>query len=460
MNNDRFASTHETDMPAKHSNAQALGLALLLASAAATPVHAQSPVPAPVQTQAVALRGATIHTVTNGVIENGTIVFDDGVITAVGADVAIPAGARTIDVSGKHIYPGLIDAYSEVGISEIGAVDVSNDTDELGDFNPNAQPNIAVNPESRHIGTSRSNGVLVTLTTPSGGLVPGLSSAMNLEGWTWEEMTLEAAAALNVNWPNPSPNQFGGFGGFGDDDDDEEEPTYEEQIRELRDHFADARAYRDLKAANGLTSHDSRYEAMIPALNGDIPVVVAADDARQIQDAVRWAEDEGVRLVIRGGNDASHVAALLAEKQIPVILTATMDAPERAWEPYDHAYTRAARLHAAGVPIAISGGSNAAYTNRLPYEAGVAVAFGLPEEEALKAVTLYPAQVMGISDRVGSLEPGKQATLLITTGSPLDYLANIEQAWIQGREIDMQDIHRFFFEKYMEKVRQRRRVVS
>jgi imidazolonepropionase-like amidohydrolase len=330
-----------------------------------------------------------------------------------------------------------------VGIAEIGAVDVTNDARELGDFNPNARPDIAVNPESRHIGTSRSNGVLVTLTTPSGGLIPGLSSAMNLDGWTWEGMTLMSAAALNVNWPNPN--------------DDEE---YENGIRELREYFAQARAYRGAKAAGGFVASDSRFDAMIPALDGDIPVVVAADDVREIQDAMRWAEDEGVRLVIRGGEDAIHVADHLAEKQIPVILTSTMDAPGRSWEPYDEAYARAAHLHERGVRIAISGGGGAAYTNRLPYEAGVAVAFGLPEDEAIKAVTLYPAQFMGIADRVGSLEPGKDATLLITTGSPLDYLANIEQAYIEGREIDMRDIHRFFFDKYMEKLRQMRRVIS
>lgn len=439
---------------------RALALAALIAGAAPAALGAQSPVPAPMQSQPIALRGATIHTVTNGVIENGTIVFDNGVITAVGTDVEIPAGARTVDVTGKHVYPGLIDAYSEVGISEIGAVDVTNDQDELGDFNPNARPNIAVNPESRHIGTTRSNGVLVTLTTPSGGLVPGLSSAMNMEGWTWEEMTLEAAAALNVSWPEP---EGGGGNSFDDDDDeeeDEEEPTYEEQIRQLREHFAQARAYRDVKAAGGQVPSDSRYEAMIPALDREIPVVVAADGAQQIQDAIRWAEDENVRLVIRGGQDAIHVADLLAEKQIPVVLTETMSPPGRSWEPYDGAYARAGQLHDRGVRIAISGGASAAYTNRLPYEAGVAVAFGLPEEEAIKAVTLYPAQFMGIADRVGSLDVGKDATLLITTGNPLDYLANVEQAYIVGREVDMKDIHRFFFEKYMEKLRQKQRIVS
>jgi len=462
MNIQRKPDMHPTTYDRRAGSlGTALHIATLLGTAllGATAVAAQVPIPAPDQSQPIALRGATIHTVTDGVIENGTIVFENGVITAVGTDVAIPAGARTVDATGKHVYPGLIDAYSQVGISEIGAVGVSSDVRELGDFNPNARPNVAINPESRHIGTSRTNGVLVTLTTPGGGLVPGLSSAMNLDGWTWEEMTLDPAAALNVSWPDPNPG--GGFGFFfGGNDDDEDEPTYEEQVRSLTDYFTQAQAYADARDAGDVDAMDPRFDAMIPAVRGEIPVVIAADGARQIQDAVRWGESMGLDVVIRGGADAIRVADELAERDIPVILTSTMDAPERAWEAYDAAYARAAHLHERGVRIAIAGGGSAPYTNRLPYEAGVAQAFGLPEDEAIKAVTLYPAELMGIADRVGSLEPGKDATLLITTGNPLDYLTNIEQAYIEGREIDMRDIHRFFFEKYMERLRQKQRVIS
>jgi len=418
----------------------------------------------PPQSEAVALTGATIHTVTNGVIENGTILFENGVIRDIGTDVEIPMGTRVVDVSGKYIYPGLIDAYSTVGISEIGSVDVSSDVNELGDFNPNVRADVAVNAESRHIGTTRSAGVLVTLTTPGGGLISGMSSAMSLEGWDWEEMSIESAAALNVNWPNP--NSRGGRGGRGGrgrgfgPGPQESPPTYAEQVQQLKDFFAEARAYRDATNAGEEVRSDSRYAAMIPALDGDIPVVVSADGAAQINDAITWAQEEGVRLVIRGGGDAIHVADRLAANNIPVILTSTMAAPGRAYEGYDGAYTMPARLHAAGVRFAISGGSGALYTNRLPWEAGVAVAFGLPEEEALKAVTINAAEFMGIGDQVGSLEPGKQATFLITTGTPLDMTSDIEQSYIQGREIDMNDIQKHFFEKYMEKVRQNRRVVS
>ena len=429
-----------------------------------TVAKAQVRMTVPPQSEAVALRGATIHTVTNGVIENGTILFENGVIRAIGTDVEIPTGTRVVDVSGKHIYPGLIDAYSTVGISEIGSVDVSSDVNELGDFNPNVRAEVAVNAESRHIGTTRSAGVLVTLTTPGGGLISGMSSAMSLEGWDWEEMSIESAAALNVNWPNP--NSGGGRGGRGGrgrgfgPGPQESPPTYAERVQQLKDFFAEARAYRDATTAGEEVRTDSRYTAMIPALNGEIPVVVSADGAAQINDAITWAQQEGVRLVIRGGGDAIHVADRLVANDIPVILTSTMAAPGRDYEGYDGAYTMPARLHEAGVRFAISGGSGALYTNRLPWEAGVAVAFGLPEEEALKAVTINAAEFMGISDKVGSLEPGKQATLLITTGTPLDMTSDIEQSYIQGREIDMNDIQKHFFDKYMEKVRQNRRVVS
>lgn len=433
--------------------AQRLPMQLALAALMTAPVTAQ--VPAPPQSRPIALTGGTIHTITNGVVENGTIVFENGVITAVGTDVTIPASAQRIDVSGKHIYPGLIDAYSTMGLSEIGAVDVTHDTDELGDFNPNVRAELAVNPESRHIGTARSNGVLVTLTTPQGGLVSGLSAAMMLDGWTWETMTMKSGAALNVEWPDPDPEEDNGWGGD-DDEEDEDEPGYEEQIRALRDMFATARAYRDARASRQPLDTDSRWEAMVPVVNGDVPVVVSASSVQQIQDAIAWAEAEDLRLVLRGGEDALYVADHLAAKRIPVLLTSVMEGPNRSWEGYDSQYALPARLHEKGVPFAITGGSSAPYTHRLPYEAGVAVAFGLPADEALRAVTIYPARFLGIDDRVGSLEAGKDATLIITTGNPLDYLASVEQAYVQGRAIDMNDIFRQLYEKYSEKVRQTR----
>lgn len=404
---------------------------------------AEAQIPAPRQARPIALTGGTIHTVTQGTIENGTIVFENGRITAIGRNVEIPPGAERVDITGKHVYPGLIDGYSALGLFEIGGFTQTIDLNELGPINPNVRAEVAFNPESRHIGVARSNGVLVTLSSPEGGLISGLAAAMMLDGWTWEEMALKRAAGLIVLWPNPA-----------------NERRYESDLRTLREAFAAAKAYRKAQQAaeRGGRRHDtdSRWEAMIPVIEGKVPVIVQANELRQIQDAITWAEEEGVRLVIRGGRDAWYVADHLREKQIPVLITNVLDSPDRQWEPYDGRYGLARRLHEAGVRFAIAGASSAAYENRLPYEAGAAAAYGLPAAEALKAVTLYPAQILGLDDRVGSLEPGKDATLLITTGDPLEYSTIIEQAYIQGRKLDMMDQHKEFFEKYMEKIRQAR----
>lgn len=465
-------STHSTQNFMAHmhttlnraARAAALTAALATAGLAANGVTpavlpAQVVIPTAEQSVPVVLKGATIHTVTKGTITNGTIVMDRGKITAIGGpEVATPRGAKVVDYTGKHIYPGLIDAYSTVGISEIGAVDVSNDINELGDFNPNVRPEVAINPESRHIGTTRSAGVLVAFATPGGGLVSGLSSAISLEGWTWEEMSMKGAAALNVNWPDPNarPRRF-----FGPPGRPQTPPkSYAQQVEEIRNFFGEARAYRDAVKAGQNVRTDTRYAAMIPALNGEIPVVVAAEGAAQINDAITWAKQEGVKLVIRGGRDAVKVAARLKAENVPVILTSTMSAPTRSDDAYDEAYATPAALFKAGVRFAIAGEGNALYSYRLPWDAGVAVAFGLPEEEALKSVTINAAEFMGVADKVGSLEVGKEATLIITTGTPLDMTSNIVQSYIQGREIDMNDIQKQFFKKYMEKINQQKKKIA
>jgi imidazolonepropionase-like amidohydrolase len=410
-------------------------LAALIVTAAA-----DAQVPAPRQDRPVALVGGTIHTITGESIANGTVVFEDGRITAVGLDVPIPPDAERVDVTGRHIVPGLIDAHSQMGLYEIGAVPVTVDLNELGRFNPNVRARLAFNPESRHIGTARSNGVLVAVSSPAGGIVAGLASAMALDGWTWEQMTLAPDIGLVVQWPSPF-----------------QERQYDESTSDLRDFFATARAYDAARtAAPDRHAIDARLEAMRPVLAGEVPVLVHAGELRQIQDAVTWADEERVRIVILGGHDAGYIADLLARRDIPVIITTVLDSPNRAWEPYDSRYTLPARLHQAGVRFAIAGSASAPYANRLPYEAGAAIAFGLPADEALRAVTLHPARILGLDDRVGSIEVGRDATLLVLSGAPLEYASTLEQAYIQGRRIDMADAHRRFFDRYTEKVRQDR----
>lgn len=413
----------------------------MMSFGAATEALAQTP--APVQSAPVALTGGTIHTMAGETIEGGTILFEDGVITAIGTNVQIPSGAEVEDVSGKHIYPGLIDAWSNMGIFEIGAVDMTVDVNEQGPVNPNVMVERAFNPESRHIGIARSAGILTSVTTPGGGIVSGQSAAMKMDGWAWDEMTLKSGVGMVINWPG-SGNQN----------------RYAEQIRELRSVFADARAYMKAREAmqNGDAQHhdfDSRWEAMIPVFEGDRPVVVNANQVRQIQDAITWAEEEEVRIIILGGVDAHLIADHLVEKDVPVILTTVLTSPFRNWEAYDHIYSLPARLHEAGVTFAIAGGNGAANANRLPYEAGAAVAYGLPVDVALRSVMTTPAEILGLNDRIGTLEAGKDATLMITTGNPIEYSTQVEQVYVQGRKSDMMDMHRQFYEKYREKVDQR-----
>ena len=404
---------------------------------------AQAQTPAPAQTEPIALVGGTIHTISGDVIENGTLLFEDGKITAIGTDVELPAGVRTEDVSGKKIYPGLIDAWNQMGIYEIGAVDMSTDINEQGIVNPNVMVERAFNPESRWIGVARSAGVLTSVTAPGGGLISGQSAAMIMDGWSWEEMTLKAGTGLIVNWPSTG-----------------DEENYAENLQVLNDVFANARAYkkaREAMDAGQAARHDldTRWESMIPVFAGERPVVVNANEVRQIQDAITWSEQEEVDLIILGGRDSHLVADHLKRKEIPVIITTVLASPNRDWESYDARYTLPAKLHQAGVEFAIAGTSSAPNANRLPFEAGAAAAFGLPVEEALKALTLYPAKILGIDDRVGSIETGKDATLLIATGNPLEYATQIEQVYVQGRKSDMMDMHRQFYEKYREKVEQR-----
>jgi imidazolonepropionase-like amidohydrolase len=409
------------------------------------PVGAEAQVPAPQQRGPIAVVGGTIHPISGPAIPNGTLVFEGGVITAIGstAGVQIPAGAQRIDATGHHVYPGLIDGWSAMGLTEIGGIDVATDLNELGDINPNVRAAVAFHAESRHIGTTRSNGILTTLSTPSGGLMPGKSSAMMMDGWTWDAMTLKAEAALVVSWPGTQNRQ-----------------NYTAALRTLREVFADARAYLAARnaahaAGQGATfATDSRMEAMESVLAGAIPVAVQANTIEQMTDAIAWAEDEGVRLLLVGARDAGYMLDRLAEAQVPVLLSTVMDRPGRDHEPVDHHRTLPGRLHAAGIPFAIVGGSSAPYANRLPYEAGSAITAGLPEMEAIRALTLYPAQFFGIDDRVGSLEVGKDATFLVTTGNPLDYIHSIERAFVQGRDIDLSDAHRQFYERYAEKLRQ------
>lgn len=425
---------------------------LLLASTA----MASPNVPAPPQSEPILITGATIHTVSGATIARGQLLFDDGRIEAIaGPDEAVDVPDIVIDLSGRHVYPGLIGANTTLGLVEIEAVRATVDVTEPGPVNPNARAEVAVNPDSELIPVARANGVLVALTVPQAGargLIVGTSAAIELDGWTWEDMTLKAPVGLHIVWPNMR---------ISDDVPDERrkelENRLEESLETLRASFEAAEAYRVARGAGGAIDIDVRWEAMLPVLERKLPVFAHANDLVQIRHAVKTADEHGFRLVIVGGADAWRVADLLAEKDVAVIVSNVHRLPARRWEDYATPFENPAKLAAAGVRFAIAGAGStfaAAHERNLPYEAATAVAHGLGKEEALKSVTLYPARILGIDDRLGSLEVGKDATFIVTDGDPLEIATHVERAFIEGRELDLSTRHTTLYRKYQEKLRQ------
>ncbi len=412
-------------------------------------------VPAPPQAQPVALIGGTVHPISGGPIENGTVIFEGGKLTYVGGPTSPPAGAKVIDVSGKHVFPGMFEAHSQLGLTEIQSVPATIDTGEVGELNPNIKAQVAINPDSELLPVTRAGGVLVAVTAPSGGLISGQSAVIQLDGWTYEDMSLLPVSGMHMTWPGSG----GGRRGGGRRGGGEEGPQPDERLRELHQFFADARAYREQRN-NPLArqAFDLRLESMGDLLDRKNPLVVQAHRQADNQAAVAFAVEQNVRLVILGGYDAPHCAELLKKHDAPVIVSAVYRLPQRPSDPYDHAYTLPKRLHEAGVRFCISctDRSETWNTRNLPFEAGTAVAYGLPIDEALKAITLYPAQIFAVDNRVGSLEVGKDATLFIASSNPLDARSKIEQAFIQGRAIDLSNRQTRLYEKYSEKYRQLR----
>jgi imidazolonepropionase-like amidohydrolase len=409
-------------------------------------------VPGRPQREPIALVGATIHPVSGPAIPGGTLLFDKGIIVALGEDVDVPENARRIELPGKHVYPALFDAYTNVGLVEIEAVRATIDTAETGQINPNVRAQVAVNPDSEVIPVTRSNGVLLVTCAPEGGLISGRSAVLQLDGWTWEDLTLKADVGLHVRWPAMAPVS----------DWMEQRPA--RQQREERDQalsrikqaLDDARAYQRARQSAGTVQElDLRWEAMTPVLEQKVPLIVSADEVQQIQAAVAFAEREQLKLILHGGYDAPHCAELLKKHDVPVIVAGIYRLPRRQSEPYDTPFTLPERLRQAGIRFCISGNEGTSNVRNLPYHAAVAAAFGLPASEALKAVTLYPAEILGVADRVGSLEPGKDATLFVADGDPLETATHVEAAYVQGRPVELDDRHQRLWRKYQEKYRSR-----
>lgn len=395
-----------------------------------------------------AIRNARIVTVTGADIENGTVVIRDGKIDAVGANVNVPAGAQSIDGRGLSVYPGMIDAGTNMGLVEVPqGANGTVDTSEVGELNPNAKAITAVNPHSAHIAVTRVEGITSTLTAPTGGLISGQAALINLLGTAPKEMAVVPQVALVINYPRIGGGG-GGFGGF-------QFPTNltetlannERQVEQIRKMLRDAEAYgraQDAYAKDKTLPRPDRnvvLEPLVPYVRGEQPVIFRADREAEIRGALRFADEMKLKPIILGGNDAWKVASLLKEKNVPVILTGVFSLPNREDDHYDVLYENPAKLQQAGVRFCISTGDAGAEVRNLAQYAGMAAAYGLSKADAVKAVTLYPAQVLNVADRLGSIEPGKMANLVVTDGDLLEIRSRIRYLFIDGRPVVLSSRH-------------------
>ena len=399
-----------------------------------------------------AIVGATLHPIDADDIPNGVVLIEDGKVATIGQNITIPEGIPVLRADGLHLFPGLIDAGASVGLVEFEQVRVTDDLSELGQFQADLRAGVAVNPDSELFPVARAGGITMSLCLPAGGgnmtyhqrahgaIIAGQVSIIQLEGWTMPDMVLNMEAGLQLLWP----------GG----------PNRKSPIDDLNRHVKEGRLYEKSRTMNSsvttkATSEpsnpgiliDPRYEALRPYLRGEKSIFIEADKKQEIVEALQFTEQEKLKVVLCGATDAWKVADRIKAANIPVIVGPVMRRPIEDYDPFDAPYANAGRLHEAGVKFCFRSDS-ASNSRNLPFEAAMAVAYGLPEKEALRAITLSTAEILGVSDRAGSLTPGKWANIVVTDGSPLQQTTQIKGILIQGRPIQPESRQTRFYEKY------------
>ncbi|MDE2834047.1 MAG: amidohydrolase family protein [Bacteroidota bacterium] len=397
-----------------------------------------------------ALTNARVVTITQGVIENGTVLMEGDRIVAIGTDVEVPAGARIIDCTGMTVYPGMIDSGTQMGLVEVGSLSETRDNTELGTLSPQMKALTAVNPNGVAIPVTRVNGVTTVLTEPSGGMLPGQAALINLHGYTPSQM-FAGFEGISMQFP-----ATGRRGRFDQRTDEQVQEATEKALKLLNDTWNSAELHSRIDSTYQARPESGRKPAYVPSMEALRPVVrgqqvlvISVNAARDILAAIEWVKERGLRNVIFTGlSEGWRVADQIAEAGIPCLVGPVLSVPTRPSDRFDKAYRNAALMHAAGVKIAIRSGETANARN-LPYNAGFAVAYGLPYEEALRAVTINPAEIFGVDDRLGSLEAGKEATLFIADGDPFETSTTIHHVFIGGYQISMESRHTQLYEEFL-----------
>ncbi|MEM8994161.1 MAG: hypothetical protein AAGF23_05135 [Acidobacteriota bacterium] len=394
----------------------------------------------------LAIINATIHSFVEPAYRGYTVLVKDGIIATAGNMVNAPPGTPTVDAEGKHLFPGFIQAFSTLGLIEIGSVRGTRDLTETGDNNADLRAEVAFNADSLRLPPSVRGGVLSANVYQRGGLFSGTTAVMRLDGWNWRDMAIRTGAGMVLDFPQVAS---------GDDGDNEAK-----DLEVLDDMVDDVRAYAKARAAGspGL-ARDPKMEALVPVFENELKLFVIATGGRnQIVEALDWVAKHGLEDVVLVANyEARYVKERLAKASIPVILTSVLALPARDWEPYDAVYAAPAALHEAGVTFAIAGeggGFASSNTRNLPFHAAMAAAFGLPRNAAMLSVTQWPAQILGVEEAPGREEPGTDATIFLNATDPLEIYTQIERVWIAGREIDLSQDHQYrLYQKYLNRPR-------
>ncbi|MBO94964.1 MAG: imidazolonepropionase [Opitutales bacterium] len=405
--------------------------------------------------ESILYKAAEIHVVSGPVISPGQMLVKDDHIASVGKNLKAPKGTKVVDLGDLNLYPALIAAPTSLGLTEINAVRATRDDREVGDYTADVEAWVAVNPDSELIPVARANGVAHALVIPMGGRISGVSGLVRLHGWGVENMTVDKASALHLWWP-----------GMGLDvrpkeqlSDPSKRKSIDEQDKErhlritvIDEFFDDAEAYAKAKASKGPGfAVVPAWEALLPVLKQEIPVMIHADETRQIKAAVAWAKRRNYKAILAGGRDAWQVADLLAKEKIPLIYHHVFTLPARDFDPHDVHFRTPGLLVKAGVKLAIGlrpGAWSASNLRNLPYHAAQAAANGLTEEEAIASITLRPAEILGMADRIGSLEAKKEATFIAVEGDLLDLRSQVKHMWIAGEEVSLESRHVRLYEKY------------
>jgi imidazolonepropionase-like amidohydrolase len=403
--------------------------------------------PAPQQKESIVLTNATVHVGNGQIIQNGNVVITNGKITEVGNGVTV--SGKAIDCSGKHIYPGLITSSTQLGLIEVNSVRATIDATELGEISPSIRSIVAYNTDSKVINTLRPNGILLANIFPDGALITGSSSVVQLDAWNWEDAAYKSDNGIYFKMPSLLARQRGrgGFGGpqlqQGTDD-----PVKKglEQIEKVKSFLREAKAYL-AEATHENTN--LKFEAVKNLFNKQQKFFINCNIVKEMLIAVDFVKEFGFDVVIVGGVDSWQIADLLKQNNIAVILDQLHSLPVMADDDVDQPYKTPAMLQKAGVLFSINDDDGNSHNRNLPFNAGTAVTYGLTKEEALSAITLNVAKILGIADKTGSVEKGKDANIVVSDGDILDMKSNnVVYAFIQGRQVDLNNKQKQLFEKY------------